>query len=300
MGKVRVVLKRAFFLPPALMAMVALPSFAAVIYVFVADMEDTAFSYFAYVASAYAMVVTVTGLPDALQKIRDRIHGHPLLEKAVKIPFMEHIFGDILFRTRLFLYQGLFVNLLYAFINLVSGVLYHSWWFGSLAAYYILLSVMRFALLRYMNRNAAGSRQEAELRRCRFCGVLLLFMNQTLAGIVILAVDQNRAFEYPGMLIYIMAMYSFYAVIVAIVSLVKFRKMGSPVLSAAKATSLTAALVSVLSLETAMLTRFGSGEDPAFRQIMTAATGGSVCVIVLVMALFMIIWSTKQMKKLYD
>ena len=297
MGKFKVLLKKIFFLPPALMTAVAVPSFAAVICVFAADIEDTAFSYIAYAASAYAMVVTVVGLPGALQKIQARIHGHPLLEKAVKIPFLEHVFGDILFRARLFLYQGLFINLLYALINLVSGVIYHSWWFGSLAAYYILLSVMRFALLRHMSRNGAADKMESELRRCRFCGILLLFMNQALAGIVILAVYQNRGFEYPGMLIYIMAMYSFYAVIIAASGLVKYRKIGSPVISAAKVTSLTAALVSVLSLETAMLTRFGSGDDLAFRQLMTAATGAGVCVIVLAMALFMIIWPTKQLKK---
>lgn len=121
-------------------------------------------------------------------------------------------------------------------------------------------------------------------------------MNAALAGIVILAVYENSGFEYPGMLIYIMAVYAFYATITAVRNVVKYRKYGSPVMSAAKAVSLTAAMVSMLSLETAMLTQFGAADDPMFRQIMTASTGAAISVIVLGMAVFMIVKSTIQMK----
>ena len=80
---------------------------------------------------------------------------------------------------------------------------------------------------------------------------------------------------------------------------IKFRKYKSPVMSAAKAIKLAAALVSMLSLETAMLTQFGSDENPeTFRQIMTGTTGGAVCIIVLAMAVFMIVRSTRQLREL--
>ena len=121
-------------------------------------------------------------------------------------------------------------------------------------------------------------------------------MNVALAGIIILVVYKNSGFEYPGMLIYVMAMYAFYATIMAVRNVVKFGKYGSPGLSAAKVISLTAALVSMLSLETAMLTQFGAADDPMFRRIMTASTGVGISIIVLGMAIFMIVKSTKQMK----
>ena len=78
-------------------------------------------------------------------------------------------------------------------------------------------------------------------------------------------------------------------------NLIKFRKHGSPVLSAAKAVNLVAAMVSILSLETAMLARFG-GDDEAFRASMTGATGGGICTIVIGMAVFMIVKSPKGIK----
>lgn len=60
---------------------------------------------------------------------------------------------------------------------------------------------------------------------------------------------------------------------------------------------IAAALVSLLSLETAMLAQFGKGKNPeAFRQIMTGTTGGAVCLIVFSMSIFMIVKSTRKLK----
>lgn len=84
-------------------------------------------------------------------------------------------------------------------------------------------------------------------------------MNQALIGIIVLVVHQNSGFEYPGFLIYAMALYAFYAAITTVMNVVKFRKYGSPIMSSAKVINLTAALVFMLSLETAMLAQFGPG-----------------------------------------
>lgn len=156
---------------------------------------------------------------------------------------------------------------------------------------------MRASLLHYVRTHGSSEADEAaELRRYRLCGIILLFMNQALVGIVVLVVTQNSGFEYPGILIYAMAAYAFYAVTIAIINMIKFRKYGSPVMSAAKAINLTAALVSMLSLETAMIAQFGGNDTSMFRQIMTACTGGCVSFFVVVMAVFMIARSTKQLK----
>ena len=183
-------------------------------------------------------------------------------------------------------------------MKMLSGIYYRSVWFVSIAVYYILLAVMRLVLVRKGKAKKNKSPMEVELQRYRKCGIMLLVMNQALTAIVVLIVQQNQGYEYPGLLIYAMAAYSFYAVITAVVNLVKFRKHSSPVMSAAKAISLVAALVSLLSLTTAMLAQFGGDEAPEFRQIMTGAVGGGVCTIVLAMAIFMIWKASKNLKKL--
>ena len=291
MKQIRAILKRIFFLPPLPTVCIAIPSFVLVIYVLNKGFLGP-LAYGAYVLSAYALVISITGGPGIIKSLAHWLKIHPLTRKMLRIPLVKQFAEDVRFRTSVSLHQGLFVNLIYIVIKLTSGVYYRSWWFITLAVYYVLLAVMRFLLL--WRWGSIGI--ELELRRYRLCGAVLLMMNVALAGMVILMVRRNYGYVYPGMLIYAMAAYSFYAVILAVINVVKFRTHGSPVLSAAKAINLAAAMVSILALETAMIAQFGGEDD--FRRIMTAATGGGVCVIVLGMAVYMIVWSTKRIKQL--
>lgn len=85
----------------------------------------------------------------------------------------------------------------------------------------------------------------------------------------------------------------------AVVNLVRDRKSGSPVMAAARGVNLAAALVSMLSLETAMLTQFNDGSKGAFfRRAMIGSTGGAVCVLVTVMGLYMVIHAARRIRKL--
>ncbi|MDE7445630.1 MAG: hypothetical protein K2N15_08040 [Lachnospiraceae bacterium] len=289
------ILKKIFKLPPIPTILISIPSFVLVIYVLANDVENTVISYVAYTLSAYAMVIVITGMSEIVRLIRRGIEDHPFIKKILSIPILEKYWKEVLFRTETSLYQGLFINLLYVGLKFGSGIYYRSIWFGSLAVYYLLLAVMRFSLLHYVRSRKRD--KSSEWKRYRFCGIVLLVMNQALTAIVVIVVKQNKAFEYAGFLIYAMALYAFYAVITSVINVVKFRKYGSPVMSAAKVINLTAALVSMLSLETAMLAQFGE-DDVRFRLIMTSATGAGVCMIVLGMAVFMIVKSTKVLKNI--
>lgn len=293
---VKKILKKLFFLPPIPTLLVSVPAYGLVIYALADKNVNPIVAYVSYFLSAYALVISVTGVTGVMQLIRQGIENHPLVKKALGIPLVSRYLKEDVFRAEAALYQGFFINFLYAGIKMFSGIIYHSVWFITLAVYYILLAVMRASLLHYV-RNTEKNKV-SEWRRYRLCGIILLFMNAALAGIVILVVHKNSGFEYPGVLIYVMAMYAFYATITAVRNVVKYRRYGSPVLSAAKAINLTAALVSMLSLETAMLTQFGAADDPVFRQIMTASTGAGVSMIVLGMAVFMIWRSTKQLRQI--
>lgn len=295
------ILKKIFFLPPLPTVLIAVFGYGFVLFVFTFSVEIPAVQYLSYISSAYALIVTVTGFPyvtSFVKSVKRYIWEHPLTAKIRGTKIGGRFFGDVRFRTEISLYQGLFVNLLYIIMKMVSGIYYKSFWFIALACYYILLAAMRFALLHKGKNKADRTQMETELSRYRLCGIMLLLMNQALAGIVIFMVHQNRGFNYPGLLIYGMALYSFYAVITAVVNLVKFRRHGSPVLSAAKAINLVAAMVSMLSLTTAMLSQFGGDGDSEFRKFMTGSVGGGVCIITIGMAVFMIWRSSRLMKSI--
>ena len=96
-----------------------------------------------------------------------------------------------------------------------------------------------------------------------------------------------------------MAAYTFVTLTVAIVNIVKYRKYNSPVFSASKAISLAAALVSMLTLESTMLTAFRDGTMTALEQKwMLGATGGVISALIVATAVYMIVVGTKKLKQL--
>lgn len=288
MGRAKAVFRKMFFLPFPAAVCVVIPAFALLIYV-LAEGIDGPLASLSYAVSTYGLIIAVIWIVRGSMRIR---------VWATNIPLVQCYLRDVKFRTEISLYVGFTVNILYIAIKMASGLYYRSPWFIALAVYYALLAVMRLLLLYRRKWPEGLALQKVELRRYRFCGIVLLMMNFALAGIVAFMVHQNRGYEYPGVLIYAMAAYSFYAVIIAAINVVKFRRHGSPILSAAKAINLVAAMVSILSLETAMLAQFGSDDDMLFRKTMTGATGGGVCVIVLGMALFMIVKASKKLKQI--
>ena len=212
-------------------------------------------------------------------------------------PVLKRYLTDMPFQVSVSLNCSLVWNVLYAMAKLIFGIFYRSFWFITLAVYYILLAVIRAAVLHYFSRHASGANLYAEWRRYRLCGILLLVMNLALTGMVILILHKNEGFQYPGYLIYIMALYAFGNVISAVRNVIRYRRYRSPILSAAKVLHLAAALVSMLALETAMLAAFNQNGEQ-FRAVMSGCTGGGVCVVILIIAVYMICRSTQMLKKL--
>ena len=205
---------------------------------------------------------------------------------------------DARLRVKLSLYASLAWNTLYGIFQLWLGFYHHTFWFLSLGAYYIFLAVMRFFLAHHTARYSPRERMRSELKRYRACGIVLLFMNLALALIVFFMVYWNRTFDHHMITAIAMAAYTFTALATAIVNVVKYRKYQSPVYSASKAISLAAACVSMLTLESTMLTTFGDGEINT--RLMLGLTGGAVVAFIVVMAIYMITRATKQLKKIKE
>ena len=96
-------------------------------------------------------------------------------------------------------------------------------------------------------------------------------------------------------MIYACAAYTFYAVTISIVKLVKYKKSCSPILVAAKIVCLIAALVALLELQSSMIAAFSDG-DIAFMKTMNALTGAAVFLAIIVTAVLMLIRAYKNLK----
>ena len=205
--------------------------------------------------------------------------------------------NDTRLRVNVSLYGTLIWNTAYAMLQLGMGFWHRTFWFCSLAGYYISLAVMRFFLVRHTSRHRPGEKMLEELRKYRACGIVFLVMNLALALMIFFMVYWNRTFHHHEITTIAMAAYTFTSLTLAIINTVKYRKNNSPVYSASKAISLASACVSMLTLESTMLTTFGDGTgDLAGRRLFLGLSGGAISVLIIAMAVYMIVQGTTKIK----
>lgn len=284
--------KKLLFPPIWLMVLLSIASAVLLTFVFVRGWEQQVIAYFVYVLAFYTLsVVTVfcvMVLPKQYGKIKKKILANPLGNRYAT---------DKVFRTKVSLNLSLSINLLYVAVNVLSWYLYKSWWFVCLAVYYVIMSAMRFLLVRYVRVNPIGANLYGELKRSIACSCIMLLLNFFLTGAVLMVVYQNKGFEYHGILIYVMAMYTFYMATHAIINLVKYRRFESPVMSTAKVISMAAALVSMLNLETAMFAEFGTDMAKKDQNLMIILTGAGISITVVTLSVLLIVKAAKEIRR---
>lgn len=249
---------------------------------------ESVIAYISYVLAAYTLTVWCFKIPYLIKFFKNFKDQNKYARKWL---------DDTRLRVNVSLYGSLAWNALYGLFQLWLGFYHHTFWFYSLGAYYICLAVMRFFLVRHSSKYAPGEKMQTELLKYRACGWVFLIMNLALSLIVFFMVYWNRTFNHHMITAITMAAYTFTALATAIVSVIKYKKYNSPVFSASKAISFTAALVSMLTLESTMLTTFGDGTMTAVEQKwMLGATGGVISAMIVATAIYMIVKGTKKLK----
>ena len=288
-------------LHPAKWVLCSLPpaAFAALIFIFASEQTESVLAYPVYLMSAYSLAVLIAALPVLAKRIRQHkanlLNRSKLMQKIASSAFGDQYLHDPAFRGSVSIYQGMIVNFLYVLFRIAAGIRYASVWFISMAVYYMVLGGLRAYLISSYRRREAGG-LSFEYCCYRRTAWLLFLLNIPMGGMIVLMVRTNSGFFYPGYIIYLSALYTFYTMAVSIVNLVKFRKLGSPILSAAKVLNFVSAMMSILGLQTAMISRFSvNGEN--YRRLMNAVTGGFVYGIVVMIAVYMLLHSRKIRKK---
>ncbi len=267
-------------------------SFAALAFIFVTRNTRGAPAYMIYGMSAYSLAIWLAVLPCLTREIRSAVMGSGLMQKAASSQIIGRYLTDLAFRGSVSIYQGMTVNFFYVVFRVIAGIRYASVWFASMAVYYLVLGGLRsYLIVCYRRRGPALE------RRCyRTTAWLLFLLNIPMGGMIVLMVRTNFGFFYPGSIIYLSALYTFYAMTASVINLVKFRRLGSPILSAAKVLNLISAMMSILGLQTAMISRFSENGE-RFRMMMNTITGGFVYGAVIAIAVYMLLHSRTLRKK---
>ena len=251
---------------------------------------ESVIAYVSYALSAYTLTVWCVRTPYLIRFFKTFKNENKYARLWLE---------DVRLRLKVSLYGSLAWNVLYGIFQLWLGFFHHTFWFYSLGAYYICLAVMRFFLVRHTRKFAPGERMREELLRYRACGWIFLLMNLALALIIFFMVYWGRTFRHHMITAIAMSAYTFTALTTAIINVIKYRKYNSPVFSASKAISLAAALVSMLTLESTMLTTFSDGSMTATAQKwMLGATGAAISLLIVATAIYMITSGTRKLKQM--
>ncbi len=138
--------------------------------------------------------------------------------------------------------------------------------------YYLLLAVMRAVLLRDIH---CGDDTQT-VAAMRLCGALIVALVFVVSGFITLTTSQQGGFSYPDIVIYAAAICAFFSLGTSVAGIVSNRRHAQQSMFAVSGVNLASALVFVLTLEVAMMSLFGAGENPGFILLMNALTGAGV------------------------
>ena len=178
-------------------------------------------------------------------------------------------------RALKFALASLVFNTAVAAYHFVLGSLTSSWWLLTLGSYYLVLSIVRFAVLRSKSK---------ERFITKFTGWMLIILSIPLAGTVILSVVRDRGHKFHMVVMIAMATYAFTKITLATIKLIKARRSTSATLITLRNISFADAFVSIFALQRSMLVSFGEMAESDVR-IMNIATGTGVCIIVFLLGL---------------
>lgn len=214
-----------------------------------------------------------------------------------KNAFGAHFLEDYRFRTVLTTMPSFVINVAYTIYNGVIGVMNQSAWFITMAVYYSLLGIMRYCAVHTERKISRMEDQKLirkkELAVIKTDGILLLLLNLALSGVVLLTIAKGRAKAYSEIIAISIAAYTFYKITMAVINMVKVRKMQSPILITIRNIGVADALVSMLTLQMTMLVSF-QGTEGLNADRMNGITGLAVCLLISALGISMIYYALKK------
>ena len=178
-------------------------------------------------------------------------------------------------RTLKLALASLSFNIAFASYHLIWGLITSSWWLLTLGSYYLVLSIVRFVVLRSKNQERFVT---------KFTGWMLMLLSIPLAGTVILSVVRDRGLKLHMIVMIAMAVYAFTKITLATIKLIKAGRSTSATLITLRNISFADAFVSIFALQRSMLVSF-EGMTEAEIVIMNATLGSAVCVIVFLLGM---------------
>ena len=229
---------------------------------------------------AYTVYTLIVYVPTVKKRLSRRIK---------RSAFGRHLLASYGFRTVVFSAYSLLVNIANVVFHIVIASMENSLWYASLAGYYGMLVTLRSGIIAYHSskrRKTRAQRALIERKLYRTCGILLIILPIFLTVPIWGVVFMGKAFIHEGWMVIAFAAYAFYKITMAVWNLVKTRDVKDLTVKALRNVGFADALVSMFSLQTALLFAFSSGQNHA---LVNGITGGVVCLCTIFLGVMMLV-----------
>ena len=261
--------------------------------------ENTALAIVAYilfgiagVSLAYSVYLIIPLFPKMKASITAWMENHE---------FTYLLLRNFGFRTVIFAIGSFAMSLLFSGFNAYMGIANRSIWYGALAAFYIALAFIRGGVLTYHSKKIGKQKdtqndEYVKAKVYRNSGIITLILNIALSAAIAQMIFSDAHFTYIGWTVFAYAAYAFYKITMSIISFIRAHKQTDLTVRAIRNINLVDALVSILALQTALLTMFS--EEGVNISMMNTLTGIAVSVISISIGIYMIVSANKKMKEL--
>lgn len=259
-----------------------------ILYIFLNHLETSVAASCFYGVAFYSLVIVCARIPEIIKKVQGGLHSNKYTHRYLTDHDLRMYFS---------IYRGLIINVAFAVFKIVMGVLYNSAWLFAVAGYNIILSIMRFVVVARDKKNGISEEEQYNrgMQSYHVCGWLMFILNIAISVIVFMVVVKKQTIVYHEIVVIALAAYTFYSFTRAIINLVKYRKR-NPVYATIKNIEMAKAIVSIFTMQVAMLTRFGGEGGELDNGLMNTLTGAAVVIAINTMAALMLA-RIRDMKK---
>lgn len=240
-----------------------------------------------------ALLLVICGYATAKYCVR---LSKKLRNVADRYAFTRNLFKSFEFRTMAFGACSFVLNVGYTAFLGVMALTTDSGWYGALASYYGLITAARGGLLVQNRRDVRRYKNEPDrlyLEKTRsyfYTGLMLLTLTLSLSVEVVQIVVEGAGHQAHEGTIFVYAAYTLCRIAIAVRNFFKAKKSDDMVVRAVRNVNLAAALVSVLSLQTAWFAAFPPSFD---ERIPNAVTGFLVCLVNVALGIYMVSLATE-------
>lgn len=284
-------LKRVIFPHTLLVFLLFNISVAGLVLIFMHGMEEHPVAYFVYVFSFYTLVIVCVRIPGIVKWWKRKLHENK---------YTNMYLTDKDLRMRISMYRGLVIAFVFATFKIILGFVYDSSWFFTMAGYNVILSLMRFVLIRQSEKKGLSEYEQrvCELQSYRVCGWLMMVLNIAVSVIMFMVIVQKQTIQYNMIVTIGLAAFTFYCFTKAIINMVKYRERKKLIYAAVKRVDMVKAIVSIFILQVTMLTVFSGQGESIDVGLMNTLTGVAVMISINTIAALMIVGAKGDFRQL--